>query len=104
MVLFLNCHETSVQHLNEMCHVTATNTREREVTGVSCLQETLRGMTNHVEGGICHNICFHIPPCKALCDLKDVIVIKFEKSGNEMLNNEMMFTRIAIHKITNFLL
>jgi len=36
--------------------------------------------------------------------IKNVIVIKFEKSGNEMLNNEMMFTRIAIHKITNFLL
>jgi len=43
-------------------------------------------------------------PCKALCDLKDVNVIKFEKSGNELLNNEMTFTRIAIHKVTNFLL
>jgi len=39
-----------------------------------------------------------------LCNLKDVNVIKFEKSGNELLNNEMMFTRIAVHKITNFLL
>jgi len=35
-------------------------------------------------------------PCKALCNLKDVNVIKLQKSGNELLNNEM-FTRIAVH-------
>lgn len=53
---------------------------------------------------IYHNInVFIFFPCKALCDLKDVNVIKFEKTGNELLNNEM-FTRIAIHKIMNFLL
>jgi hypothetical protein len=74
LVLFLNCHATPVQHLSEMCHVTATNTGEREVIGVSCFHEILRGMINppHM---IYHNIyVFIFFPCKALCDLKDVNV------------------------------